>query len=409
MTNQDEATDAGVEYPALCLKKGEDARLRAGHAWVFSNEVDVKRTPLTGFRPGDPAVVLDHAGKAIGIAYVNPNALICARLVARGLRHPLDRSLVVHRLNVALGLRERLYDRPYYRLVFGESDGLPGLVLDRFGDVVVGQVATAGMEALKDAVAEAVRKVIKPACLVWKNTGSVRAMEDLPEYTEVAFGELPAEVVVEEGGLSFGLDVRGGQKTGWFFDQRANRDQLAPFVREARVLDVFSYVGAWGLRAAAFGAREVTCVDASASAVAAIGANAARNGLGERVRAAQADAFDFLKDARHARERYDVVIVDPPAFAKRKKDFAEARLAYRRINEAAMQVLSKDGILVTCSCSYHMPRAAFMEAVNQGARHLDRTLQVVSQLQQAPDHPVNPAIPESDYLKGFIARVLPGA
>ncbi len=217
------------------------------------------------------------------------------------------------------------------------------------------------------------------------------------------------QVVVEEGGLSFGLDVRGGQKTGWFFDQRANRDQLAPFVREARVLDVFSYVGAWGLRAAAFGAREVTCVDASATAVAAIGANAARNGLGERVRAVQADAFDFLKDARHARERYDVVIVDPPAFAKRKKDFAEARLAYRRINEAAMQVLSKDGILVACSCSYHMPRGAFMEAVNQGARHLDRTLQVVSQLQQAPDHPVNPAIPESDYLKGFIARVLPGA
>jgi 23S rRNA (cytosine1962-C5)-methyltransferase len=407
--NESTVEESGVEYPALCLKKGEDARLRSGHAWVFSNEVDVKRTPLTGFRPGDPAVVIDHAGKAIGIAYVNPNALICARLVARGLRHPLDRSLIVHRLNVALSLRERLHQRPHYRLVYGESDGLPGLVLDRVGDVVVGQIATAGMEALKDAIAEAVQKVLKPGCMVWKNAGSVRGMEDLPEYTEVAFGVLPPEVLVEEGGLSFAIDVLGGQKTGWFFDQRANRDQLAPFVREARVLDVFSYVGAWGLRAAALGAREVVCVDASASAVAAIEANAARNGFADRVRATQADAFDFLKDARHARERFDVVIVDPPAFVKRKKDFAEGRLAYRRINEAAMQVLSKDGILVACSCSYHMPRAAFLEAVNQGARHLDRTLQVVSQLQQAPDHPVNPAIPETDYLKGFIARVLPGA
>ena len=405
--NESREDEAGVEYPALCLKKGEDARLRAGHAWVFSNEVDVRRTPLSAFRPGDAAVVLDHAGKAVGIAYVNPNALICARLVARGLRHPLDRSLIVHRLNVALSLRERLHDRPYYRLVYGESDGLPGLVLDRFGDVVVGQVATAGMEALKAEVAEAVAKVLKPACLLWKNAGSVRAMEDLPEYTEVAFGTLPAQVLVEEGGLSFAIDPVGGQKTGWFYDQRANRDQLAPFAREARVLDLFSYAGAWGLRAAAFGAREVVCVDASAGAVAAIGANADRNGLADRVRAVQADAFDFLKEARQARERFDVVIVDPPAFAKRKKDFAEARLAYRRINEAAMQVLSKDGILVACSCSYHMPRAAFLEAVNQGARHLDRTLQVVSQLQQAPDHPVNPAIPETDYLKGFIARVLP--
>ncbi len=407
--NEPREDRSGVEYAALCLKKGEDARLRAGHAWVFSNEVDVRRTPLTGFRPGDPAVVLDHAGKALGVAYVNPNALICARLVARGLSHPLDRSLIVHRLNVALSLRERLHERPCYRLVYGESDGLPGLVLDRFGDVVVGQVATAGMEALKAEVAEAVAKVLKPACLLWKNAGSVRAMEDLPEYTEVAFGQLPAEVVVEEGGLSFAIDPVGGQKTGWFYDQRANRDQLAPFAQGARVLDLFAYAGAWGLRAAAFGARDATCVDASATAVAAIGANAARNGLAERVRAVQADAFDFLKEARHARERFDVVIVDPPAFAKRKKDFTEARLAYRRINEAAMQVLSKDGILVACSCSYHMPRTAFLETVNQGARHLDRTLQVVSQLQQAPDHPVNPAIPESDYLKGFIARVLPGA
>jgi 23S rRNA (cytosine1962-C5)-methyltransferase len=395
-----------IEYAALCLKRGEDQRLRAGHAWVFSNEVDVKKTPLTAFAPGEHAVVLDHAGKALGVAYVNPNALICARLVARGIEHAFDRSMIVHRLNVALALRQRLSSRPFYRLVFGESDGLPGLVLDRFDDVVVGQIGTAGMERMKDDIAAAVDKVLRPRALVWKNAGSVRALESLPEYVEAAIGTVPETLAVEEGGLNFAVAFAHGQKTGWFYDQRANRDRLAPYVRDARVLDVFSYAGAWGLRAAAMGAREVVCVDASANAVAAIDDNAARNGLGERVRAVAADAFDELKRLRAARERFDVVILDPPAFIKRKKDFAEGRLAYRRINEAAMQLLGKDGVLVTCSCSYHMPRAALLDAINQGARHLDRHVQVLEQLQQAPDHPIVPAIAETDYLKGYIARVL---
>ena len=399
----DEAT---IELPALALKKGEDARLRAGHAWIFSNEVDTRRTPLTAFEPGAHAVVVDHADKPIGIAYVNPNALICARLVVRGLKHPVDRSLIVHRLKVALGMREKLSLRPFYRLVYGESDGLPGLVLDRYGDVVVGQIGTVGMEALKDAVTEAVDKVLKPAALVWKNSGSVRQLEGLPEYVETAIGALPERVIAEEGGLEFEIDVERGQKTGWFYDQRANRDLMAPYVAGARVLDVFSYVGAWGVRAASFGASEVTCVDSSAAAVAAIRRNAVANRVGERVTAIEEDAFDALKRLRNEKQRFDVVIVDPPAFVKRKKDFPEGKIAYRRINEAAMQLLGRDGVLVTCSCSWHMGRDALLEVVNAGARHLDRSIQVLSRLQQSPDHPVNPAIPETDYLKGFVCRVV---
>ena len=248
--------------------------------------------------------------------------------------------------------------------------------------------------------------MLKPAAFVWKNAGSVRQLEGLPEYVETALGELPERVIAEEGGLEFEIDVLRGQKTGWFYDQRANRDMLAPYVAGARVLDVFSYVGGWGIRAAAFGAREVVCVDASAAAVQAIRANAKANGVEDRVAAVEEDAFEYLKRMRTDRERFDVVILDPPAFVKRKKDFAEGRLAYRRINEMAMQLLGKDGILVTCSCSYHMPRAALLEAINQGARHLDRNVQVLAQLQQAPDHPVHPAIPETDYLKGYVCRVL---
>lgn len=396
-----------IEYPALYLKRGEDARLRAGHLWVFSNEIDVERSPLSGFAPGDACAIVDHRGKPLGVGYVNPNSLIAARLVARGLEHALDRSLIVHRLNVALALRERLYAQPYYRLVFGESDGLPGLVLDRFGDVLVGQIATVGMERLKDEITAAIVKVLKPRQLWWKNDAGSRAMEQLPSYADLGVGDYGGETIAREGDLEFVVDPVGGQKTGWFYDQRENRDQLARFVKGKRVLDTFSYLGGWGLHAAAAGAAEVVCVDASASAVEAIAQNAERNGLSARVSAVRADAFDHLKALREAREHFDVVILDPPAFIKRKKDFKEGSLAYRRINELGMQVLGRDGLLVTCSCSHHMPRAALLAAVQQGVRHLDRQAQMLIALQQAPDHPVHPAIPETDYLKGFICRVLP--
>jgi 23S rRNA (cytosine1962-C5)-methyltransferase len=401
--------DQPVEYPALYLKRGEDARLRAGHLWVFSNEVDVARSPLADFQPGEPCVVVAANGKPVGVGYVNPRSLICARLVSRGIEHPLDASLLTHRLQVALALRERLHAEPYYRLLYGESDGVPGLTLDRFDDVVVAQATTAGIERLKPQVEAAVQKVLKPRALIWKNDAGIRALEGLVGYADVGFGDPPGALRVIEGGVEFAVDAIGGQKTGWFYDQRANRDALAPYVKGARVLDMFAYLGAWGLRAAAMGARDVTCVDASASAVKLIGENAAHNGLDDRVRAERADAFDFLKDLRERREHFDVVILDPPAFVKRKRDLKEGALAYRRINELAMQVLSRDGVLVACSCSYHMPRAALLDALQKGARHLDRTVQVLQQLQQSPDHPVHPAIPETDYLKGFVCRVLPAA
>ncbi|HET7161700.1 MAG TPA: class I SAM-dependent rRNA methyltransferase [Rhodanobacteraceae bacterium] len=395
------------EYPALYLKRGEDARLRAGHLWVFANEVDVARSPLTSFQPGEACVIVDARDKPLGVGYVNPHSLICARLVARGMDHPLDASLLTHRLQVALALRERLHAEPYYRLLYGESDGVPGLTLDRFDDAIVAQATTAGIERLKPQVEAAVQKVLKPRALIWKNDTGIRALEGLMDYADVGFGEPPGPLRVREGGVEFSIDAIGGQKTGWFYDQRANRDALAPYVKGTRVLDMFAYLGAWGLRAAAMGAKEVVCVDASASAVKLIGMNAEHNRLAERVHAERADAFDCLKALRERREHFDVVILDPPAFVKRKKDLKEGALAYRRLNELAMQVLSRDGILVTCSCSYHMPRAALLDAVQKGARHLDRNVQVLQQLQQAPDHPVHPAIPETDYLKGFICRVLP--
>ena len=402
-----DGSDGDAELPALFLKRNEDARLRQGHLWVFSNEVDVARSPLTEFTPGEAVAIVDATDRVLGLGYVNPNALICARMVERGTRHPLDKSLFVHRLNVALALREQLYDTPHYRLVFGESDGLPGLVIDRFGDVVVGQIGTLGMEQMKAAIVAAVAKVLKPRAFIWKNSGSVRKLEGLPEYDECAIGEWPQHLEVVEGGVRFRIDPRNSQKTGWFYDQRDNRDRLPKLVSGKRVLDVFSYGGGWGLRAAAAGAKEVVCVDASETALAVVNDAAQLNGLAEKVRTLQGDAFDVLKSLRQERERFDVVIVDPPAFIKRKKDFAEGRIAYRRINEMAMQLLARDGLLISCSCSHHLPKTVLLDAINQGARHLDRSVQVLASLQQSACHPVHPAIPETEYLKGFVCRVLP--
>jgi len=391
----------------LRLKKHEDRRLHTGHTWVFSNEVDTKITPLDAFEPGEVCVIEEASGRAIGSGYVNPATLISARLVSRDPAMLLDQSLITHRLNIALSLRERLFDKPYFRLVFGDSDGLPGLVVDRFADVLVVQITTAGMERLKAEVIAALDKVLKPQAILLRNDSSMRAMENLPSYIETVHGEIPEWLALEENGLRFETPLARGQKTGWFFDHRMNRARLAHYVKGKRVLDVFSYLGAWGVQAAAAGAESVLCVDSSALALEGVVRNAGLNHVESRVQTRQADAFDLLKELRAARERYDVVVLDPPALIKRRKDIKEGTLAYQRLNQMAMQVLGKDGILVSCSCSYHLERDTLRELLLKSSRHLDRFMQIVEEGHQGPDHPMHPAIPETAYLKAFFTRVLP--
>jgi 23S rRNA (cytosine1962-C5)-methyltransferase len=396
-----------VTLATLRLNKNEERRLRAGHVWVFSNEVNTKATPLDAFEPGQPVLIEDAAGQALGTGYVNPHALICARLVSRDPRFVLDQSLLTHRLNVALSLRDRLHKEPFYRAVFGDSDALPGLVVDRYGDVCVAQITTAGMERVKAEIVAALEKVLRPRAILLRNDSSIRALEGLPSYTEAALGDVPATVTMEEHGVRFDVPLAAGQKTGWFYDQRMNRARVRAYAAGARVLDVFSYLGAFGLQAAAAGAASVLCVDSSAAAVEGIRRNAALNGFTDRVSAEQDDAFELLRRLRAAREHFDIVILDPPAFIKRKKDAKEGTDAYRRLNQMAMQVLAKDGILVSCSCSYHLPRETLRDLLLRASRHLDRSLELIEEGHQAPDHPVHPAIPETAYLKVFIARVLP--
>jgi len=390
--------------PVLRLRRHEDKRLRAGHLWVYSNEVDSDVRALTDFAPGELVRVHDHRDQFIGHAYVNPHALICARILSREEAEPIGPALLAKRLRSALALRRRLHARDYYRLVYGESDGLPGLVLDRFGDVIVGQIATLGMEALRPLVEAAVREVVAPRALIWKNDGSARDLEKLPREVVAAFGELPPALTIVEEGLEFQAPLVDGQKTGWFYDQAANREQLRRYVPPgARVLDVCSYVGAWALTALRQGAASAACVDSSQHALDGAQRNAAANGL--QLALHKGDAFDVLARLGEQGERYDVVIVDPPAFIKRRKDQHQGEAAYRRLNQLAMRVMSDDALLVSCSCSYHLAHDTLPAILQSAASHVGRGLQILAFGGQAPDHPVHPAIPETRYLKTLFCRV----
>jgi 23S rRNA (cytosine1962-C5)-methyltransferase len=391
----------------LRLKKNEERRIQQGHVWVFSNEVDIVATPLKDFEPGQQVIIEASNGKPLGMGFVNPNTLICARLLSRSPKLELNMKFLKKRIQAAQELREMHFDQPFYRLVFGDSDGLPGLVIDRFGDVFAVQITTAGMEVIKDDIVQVLENLYHPQAIVMKNNTTSRELEGLPLYEEVVYGEMPAELIIEENGVKFSIPVEGGQKTGWFYDHRMARGRLQTLVKGKRVLDVFSYLGGWGVAAAVAGAEEVTCVDSSEFALDGVDINAALNDVAEKLVTIQGNAFDVLNALRADEQKFDVVIVDPPAFIKRKKDFKKGAEAYRRINEIAMRVLEKDGVLVSASCSHHMTRDNLLTAVQSAARHIDRNVQLFEQGHQGPDHPIHPAIPETEYIKTLFFKVSP--
>jgi 23S rRNA (cytosine1962-C5)-methyltransferase len=394
-----------MDARTLYLRKHEDRRLRAGHPWVYSNEVDVARSPLTAFEPGEAVEVRGSDGRSLGMAYVNPASLISARLYSRRAGAPFDGALVRRRLERALALRDLMYPRPEYRLVFGESDALPGLVVDRFGGLLVVQMGTAGVERIRDDVLAVLQGVLRPEAVVLRNDLPSRGLEGLPEAVETVLGEPTQRWGIEEHGARFWVSPLRGQKTGWFWDQRPNRARLGTYVRGRRVLDLYSYAGAWAVQAARAGAAEVLCIDASAEALEQLVANAALNGVEDRVRAVRGDAFERLRELRDAGERFDVVVVDPPAFIKRRKDYESGLEAYRRVNELAVRVLGADGILLSSSCSYRLSRETLVELLYGIARHHDRALQILEHGHQGPDHPIHPAMPETAYLKCVVARL----
>ena len=397
-----------MDLNSIQLKRHEDRRLRAGHLWIYSNEINTAATPLKQLQVGEQVRVLSHEGKLLGTAYVNPKSLISARLVSRS-KQILDRELLAKRLRIALQLRERIFETSCYRLVYGESDLLPGLVVDRFGPHLSVQLNTAGMDLLKEDILDTLVSVLEPESIFLRNDSSIRQLEGLDLKTEAGYGTPPEDVQLVENGVKMIAPLKHGQKTGWFYDQRPNRAEVAKYAQGMRVLDVFSYVGSFAVQAAVAGASEVWAVDASRFALETAEKNAALNGVEDCFTGAEGDAFDVLKALKEDGEFFDIIVVDPPAFIKRKKDHKEGLGAYYRINELAMRLLNRDGLLMSASCSMHLQRSELVDVQRLTGRKTGRHVQIIYEGMQGADHPVHPAIPETRYLKALLSRAISGA
>lgn len=391
-----------TNLPQLRLKKGEDRRIRAGHPWIYSNEI---ATPLKTFTPGQEVLVAAHDKTLIGVGYVNPHSLIAVRLVSRDPEILLDQNFFVRQIQTALSLRQRLFAQPYYRLVFSEADQLPGLVIDRFADDFVVQINTAGMEHKIELITNALREVFPDIrSILLRNDSQIRTHEGLETYVKAALGEPPEEISIIENNVRFIAPLWNGQKTGWFYDHRANRKRLKDYVSDKAVLDVFSYVGGWGIQAAVYGAKSVDCIEVSETAGQFIMRNAKLNQVADRVNVICDDAFDAMKKLIHDKKRYDVIVLDPPAFVKKFKDRKEGLIAYLRLNEMALNLLNPDGILFSCSCSMHVSTEDLFQLLQRAAYRSQNNIQVLERGHQAPDHPLHIAIPETDYLKAVVVR-----
>jgi 23S rRNA (cytosine1962-C5)-methyltransferase len=335
---------------------------------------------------------------------MEPQSLICARVYASGKQRPLDETLFGERLQSALSIRESAFTEPFYRLVYGDSDTLPGLVIDRFGDYLVVQLNNAGMERYREPLLAALISTLQPLGILLRGDSRSRREQGLSEDIEVVYGEVPELLELEENGVRFQAPAYSGQKTGWFYDHRMARARLAPWVSGKSVLDVYSYIGGWGIQAAAFGASRVCCLDSSAQALEGVMINAGLNKVQDRVTVRRGSAAETMADMHGEGQQFDVLVLDPPAFIQRKKDLKKGFAAYRRINELGLRLLAPGGLLVAGSCSMHLSRADLMSAMQQAAVRADCQLRIVEQGAQGPDHPIHPAIPETEYLKSIFAR-----
>lgn len=388
--------------PLIRLQKGRSARFRAGHPWVFSNEIEM--TPEAKALPLGSLVRLEDAGaEPLGLAYFNPRSLIAARLLTRESASQIDAGFLANRLKQALSLRESLFDRPYYRLIHAEADQLPGLIVDRFNDVISVQANTAGVEMLRPILLEAIESLLAPRVIVWDGSSSIRQLEGLEPGFDVLKGTLSGPIEVEENGAFFAADPGEGQKTGWFYDQRPNRAFAAKLARGRRVLDLYSYAGGFGVLAACHGAASVLCADRSQTALDLASIAAKRNGVADKVGFEKSEAFEFLEKAAQRGDKFDLVIADPPAFVKSKKDFAQGAKGYRKLSRLAQALVDPGGFLVLASCSHHMPPDQFLAECVQGIGR--RTGRLLHQGGAGPDHPVHPHLPESAYLKALFFQL----
>jgi 23S rRNA (cytosine1962-C5)-methyltransferase len=384
------------------LARGRGARIAAGHPWVYKTEVE--RIAGTA-DPGDIVSVVDSHGRLLGRGYINPRSQILVRLLTHR-DEPVDADLIRRRVGAAWAYRKRIYGDPAVcRVIFGEADFLPGLIVDRFAAVLVVQSLTLGIERWQPVIVDALIEALEPQGIYERNDVPVRELEGLEQRTGLLWGRVDSPAWIEENGLAVQVDVAGGQKTGYFLDQRENRAAIRPYARGARVLDCFSNVGGFALNAVAGGAAAVLAVDASAEALAALAGTAARNGMNDAIQTEAGNAFDVLRRLDAEQARFDLVILDPPAFAKNRAALPGATRGYKEINLRALHMIPSGGFLVTCSCSYHMTPDLFRATVAEAAADAHRRLRLVEERGAARDHPVLVGYDESHYLKCLIYEV----
>jgi 23S rRNA (cytosine1962-C5)-methyltransferase len=390
-----------MAYPQVHLLPGQDRRLRAGHPWAYSNELRMDAA-AKALPPGEPVCLVTVEGQRLALAQFNPHSLIAARLWTRNTAATIDEAFLERRLGRALRLRERLFERPWYRLVHAEADGLPGLIVDRFGDILVCQLNSAGIAALEGPLLTALDRLLAPSAVILRNDSPVRELEGLASEVRTVKGEVTAPVEVVENGLTYLADLREGQKTGWYYDQRANRAFVAPLCRGQRVLDLYSYSASFGLLAAAAGATGVRAIDRSQQGLDLALASAERNGLSAAFETTRQDAFAALDELAAAKQRFGVVIADPPAFVRSKKDLKPGLRGYRKLTRAAATLVTEEGFLAIACCSHNVGAEAFADEVRRGLRDAGRAGRLIHQAGAAPDHPTHPSLPESAYLKFLV-------
>lgn len=389
--------------PIVHVVNGRQKKLLQGHPWVYGNEIERVEGEI---EDGGLVMVVDFRGRYMGTGFYNSKSLITVRLLTHRQEKITD-ELIASRVKAACDYRRFVMNRPgtdSCRLIYGEADRLPGVIADRFGGVIVLQVLALGMERFTQTIADALLACEKPDCLLLQNDDAIRRKEGMECFTRVLYGTLPEENIIHENGVKLAVDVLGGQKTGYFLDQKDNHLFVRQFCKDARVLDCFSYIGAFALNAAAAGAKEVTAVDISEAAVQLIEKNAALNGAD--ITAVCANCFDFLRAQVKAGEKYDVVVLDPPAFTKAHANMASACRGYKEIALSAMRLLPAGGVLTTHSCSYHMPEEVFVNTVLSAAQDLHRQVRVITLRRQDIDHPVLAGYPESHYLKSLWLQML---
>ena len=389
--------------PIVHVVNGRQKKLLQGHPWVYGNEIERVEGEI---EDGGLVTVVDFRGRYMGTGFYNSKSLITVRLLTHRQEEITD-ELIASRVKAACDYRRFVMNRPgtdSCRLIYGEADRLPGVIADRFGGVIVLQVLALGMERFTQTIADALLACEKPDCLLLQNDDAIRRKEGMECFTRVLYGTLPEENIIHENGVKLAVDVLGGQKTGYFLDQKDNHLFVRQFCKDARVLDCFSYIGAVALNAAAAGAKEVTAVDISEAAVQLIEKNAALNGAD--ITAVCANCFNFLRAQVKAGEKYDVVVLDPPAFTKAHANMASACRGYKEIALSAMRLLPAGGVLATHSCSYHMPEEVFVNTVLSAAQDLHRQVRVITLRRQDIDHPVLAGYPESHYLKSLWLQML---